>query len=172
MIYTGIGSRKAPAEVLTMMSDAAFYLAERGWKLRSGHAKGSDQAFEQGAKDAKGDREIFLPWNGFQGGFRNTKGFYVPELTPKLLAMAEHYHPAWHRCTDEVKKLHARNVCQVLGVDLKTPSDMVVCWTPQASGSGGTGQAIRIAHAYHIPVFDLASEEQQAALVRFVKERE
>lgn len=172
MIYAGIGSRETPLPVCDMMYSAAYYLAERGWKLRSGHAKGADKAFEQGAKEAGGDREIFLPWNGFNGGFANTKGFIVPDVTDELYQIAAQFHPAWDRCTNTVKKLHARNVCQVLGVDLKTPSDMVVCWTPQASGSGGTGQAIRIANAYYIPVFDLASEEQQAALVRFVKERE
>lgn len=53
-------------------------------------------------------------------------------------------------------KLHARNCYQVLGADLRTPTQFVICWTPRGSGEGGTGQALRIAKAYNIPIFDLA----------------
>ena len=58
-----------------------------------------------------------------------------------------------------VKKLHTRNVAQVLGDDCSSPADAVICWTPDGSDSGGTGQAIRIAWAYNIRVFNLHDEE-------------
>ena len=54
-------------------------------------------------------------------------------------------------------KLQARNCYQVLGEHLNDPVKMVICWTPRGSGSGGTGQAIRLARAYKIPVFDLGN---------------
>lgn len=49
----------------------------------------------------------------------------------------------------------ARNTCQVLGLNLDSPVKAVICYTPGGSGSGGTGQAIRIAQAYKIPVIDM-----------------
>ena len=52
----------------------------------------------------------------------------------------------------------ARNALQVLGTDGQTPVDFIMCWTPNGSGSGGTGQAIRIARALNIPVFDLGHQ--------------
>lgn len=52
-----------------------------------------------------------------------------------------------------------RNTYQVLGPDLKTHSEFVLCWTPSGRGEGGTGQAIRIARAYHIPVYDLGTPQ-------------
>jgi hypothetical protein len=49
---------------------------------------------------------------------------------------------------------------QILGDDLKTPVDFVLCWTPDGAetstsySTGGTGQAIRLAIANSIPVFN------------------
>lgn len=48
-----------------------------------------------------------------------------------------------------------RNGCQVLGLELDKPSNMVICYTPDGLPSGGTGQAIRIAESYRIPVINL-----------------
>ncbi len=62
------------------------------------------------------------------------------------------------------KKFHARNVQQVLGKNLDTPTKFVVCWTPDgaeqrtSNKTGGTGQAIRVAISNNIPVFNLYNE--------------
>ncbi|GAG46694.1 unnamed protein product, partial [marine sediment metagenome] len=39
------------------------------------------------------------------------------------------------------------------------PVDFIICWTPGGREVGGTAQAIRIAKANHIKVFNLAVEE-------------
>jgi cell division GTPase FtsZ len=57
-----------------------------------------------------------------------------------------------------VRKLHARNAMIVLGKNLDDPVDFIICWTPGGTGSGGTGQALRIARAYGIPVYDLGDK--------------
>lgn len=41
----------------------------------------------------------------------------------------------------------------------KYHSYFVLCWTKNGKGGGGTGQAIRIAKAYKIPVFDAGGYE-------------
>jgi hypothetical protein len=38
---------------------------------------------------------------------------------------------------------------------LNDPVSFIVCYTPGGSGQGGTGQALRVARAYNIPVTDL-----------------
>jgi hypothetical protein len=54
----------------------------------------------------------------------------------------------------------SRNVHQVFGpTQTSALSDCVICWTKRARGGGGTGQAIRIANAFDIPVYDLADDE-------------
>ena len=148
--YAGIGSRETPSTILALMTRIAHRLRLRGYILRSGGADGADSAFEAGAGTAK---EIYLPWRGFNG---NRSPLHSP--SPAAMQMAAQFHPAWERCSPGARKLHARNCYQMLGTDLRTPVDFVVCWTPGATGSGGTGQALRIARAHDIPVFDLGGD--------------
>ncbi|NMA16004.1 MAG: hypothetical protein GX935_02005, partial [Erysipelotrichia bacterium] len=50
----------------------------------------------------------------------------------------------------------------------------IICWTKNGSGSGGTGQAIRIAKAYDIPIFDAGKykdiEQVKEELKEFIKQ--
>lgn len=73
------------------------------------------------------------------------------------------------------RKLQARNSHQVLGLDLETPSEFIVCWTKNGKSSGGTGQAIRIALDYGIPIFDAGKynniEKCKEELKKFLVER-
>ena len=155
LIYCGIGSRKTPDEILQQMTAIAIQLAESGWVLRSGHAEGADMAFETGSTMGNGAMEIYVPWFGFNGAPTNHPDYIRPKATQELADFSRQFHPAWERCSDAAKLMHMRNACQVLGINGDTPATMLVCWTPKGNGSGGTGQAIRIAEAYQIPIFDL-----------------
>lgn len=154
LIYAGIGSQETPPEVLEQMYDIAIQLSPR-WLLRSGHADGADTAFELGALNANGPMEIFIPWFGFKGAPHNDPRYIRPKATQGLADYAASFHPAWNKCSDAAKLLHMRNVCQVLGENGDQPTQLVICWTRGGRAGGGTGQAIRIAQAHNIPVFDL-----------------
>lgn len=167
MLYAGIGSRSSPRDVLEVMQYIGGYLANIGWTLRSGHADGADMAFEMGATEQNGKLEIFLPWDGFNGA-KQSATHIVPSFKGQMMDIAATHHPYWHRLSNGAQKLHARNVCQILGANCDAPVDCVICWTPEAKSGGGTGQAIRIANTYGIPVFDLASDVQRNALMEFV----
>lgn len=169
LIYCGIGSRETPRHILTDMTGIAKDLAEHGWVLRSGFAGGADMAFYNGAKANGGKMENYIPWGGFNQHPKSVS-FIRPAMTQELLELAKEHHPNWDACSMAAKKLHARNGCQILGLDLKTPVKMVICWTPNAKSGGGTGQAIRIARANNIPVFDLADDKAFDRLVAFVQE--
>ena len=171
LIYAGIGSRETPPEMCEAMTSVAKDLAPH-WILRSGFADGADNAFAWGAEHGDGEIEIFVPWHGFNKAPTDDERVMVPEMTPQLLALAARYHPAWDRCSPAARRLHARNGCQIFGKDLKTPVNMVICWTKDGAGGGGTGQAIRIAKDYNIPVFDLFWPAQQDALCEFVAKAE
>jgi len=147
--YAGIGSRKTPSDVLEYFFKLGKFLAKIGLVLRSGGAEGADQAFETGCDAVGGEKEIFLPWKGFE----NSNSVLVVS-DPRAFQISEKFHPYWHNLSVGAKKLQARNSHQILGWDLNTPSDFVICWTKNGSGTGGTGQALRIAQAYNIPIFD------------------
>lgn len=166
--YAGIGSRETPDDVLDVMFRIGRTLARNGFTLRSGGADGADTAFEQGAvstqhSGATAGTEIFLPWKGF-----NKRNFGIVPFENMLEAeaynIAAKFHPAWDKCSVSVQKMHMRNVAQVLGADLKSPSKFIVCWTINGQGGGGTGQALRIAKAWGVPIFDLGLPDRTDTL--------
>lgn len=165
MIYAGIGSRSTPAEVCELMYQFARARAAYGWILRSGGANGADLAFETGARDGHGEREIYLPWRGFND--HNDDSVIVEEPTQQAMDIAAQYHPGWRFLKHGGKRLMARNGYQILGrnLDPQEAVDMVICWTPDGSldgtgpKSGGTGQALRLAAHYCIPVYNLQHDD-------------
>ena len=50
-VYAGVGARKTPEPVLGVMRDMATNLTGRGWHLRTGGAKGADDAPARRAPD-------------------------------------------------------------------------------------------------------------------------
>ena len=169
--YAGIGSRRTPAPILGLCTELASRLAERGYLLRSGHAPGADQAFERGA-DLQA--EVYLPWPKFEEGVGCAAGYLQRGPSPGAVTMAAAHHPAWERLGRGARSLHARNCHQILGRDLNDPAAFVVCWTPDGAttdpgpSTGGTGQALRIAAAHGIPVFNLARDEDLERVQTFV----
>jgi hypothetical protein len=168
--YAGIGSRETPEDVCRFMTRIARWLeARHHLVLRSGGAKGADTAFERGTI---GPKQIFLPWNGFNG--RTMQRGLLVANSERAYDIAKKHHPKWYSLSDLSKAMHARNTHQLLGATCEEPSAFVVCWTPDGSigkttsKTGGTGQAIRIAHAYGIPVFNLQRDDHRATWEAFV----
>ncbi len=154
MVYAGIGSRRFPLKYIPLVKSIAGTLAGYGFTLRSGHADGADMAFEEGCNEAHGRKEIYLPWKNFNGSASKE---IITENKDRefFIGLARKYHPGYEHLTQGAKKLIERNGCQVLGRDGKEPCDFIVCYTPDGSGRGGTGQALRIAEDYGIPIFDI-----------------
>ena len=147
--YAGIGSRDCPKEIASLMVKVAAWLSRRGYILRSGKAPGSDEAFEKGCDMVKGEKEIFLPWTGFNNSESN-----LVVKDKRAFDIAKKYHPYYDRLGQGAKKLQARNSHQILGKDLETPCDFVICYTEGGKEIGGTAQALRISKDYNIPVFN------------------
>jgi len=153
MIYTGIGARKTPGDILHAMVQVGEYMAKAGHTLRSGGAQGADRAFEIGC-DFKGIgyKEIYLPCEGWNG---NTSPMY--HVSQDAQDVAALFHPAWSSLKPFVRKLMGRNAYQMLGLNLVTRTDFVVCWSPHGDMVGGTGQALRMAAYYEIPVINFGN---------------
>lgn len=134
--YAGIGSRDTPDYVLVKMKRMAETLSYM--TLRSGGAIGADSAFEEGASK----KEIFT----------------ANDVTEAAIELSSKYHPNWEACSKHAKKLHGRNAMIILGKDLDSPVEFVICWTKNGKGGGGTGQALRIAKDYGIKIHDLGEK--------------
>jgi hypothetical protein len=136
--YAGIGSRETPTDVLKVMTIFARYAYTSKRLLVTGGAKGADSAFMAGVTDPNG-----------------MKVYRAEDATKGAIALASKYHPNWAACSEYVKKLHGRNMMILLGHDLSTPVNYVVCWTPNGAIVGGTGQALRAANEHNISVYNL-----------------
>jgi hypothetical protein len=166
--YTGIGARETPEHILRLFESVGKYLANQGYILRSGGSEGADKAFENGCDLVNGKKEIYIPWFDFNG----SKSRFVLNDS-RAYEIAEKHHPAWGRLTQCGRKLQARNTHQVLGNHFSEPSEFLICLTKNGNGGGGTGQAIRIANAYDVLVFDCGKydsiEEIKIELWKFLK---
>ena len=136
--YAGIGSRQTPAGMCSLLTMVAEELRDRGLTCVSGGAIGADKAFQRGAG------KLFELWR--------------PEhATPEAFDLAEEFHPRWDDLTPEGKALQARNGHILLGADLQTPVKFVLAWTEHGLTKGGTGQGLRIARCYQIPVYNFGN---------------
>lgn len=96
------------------------------------------------------------------------------DLIAETERIASEVHPAWYKCNEWARGMHSRNCHQILGYDLRSPVDAVICWTPNGNIQGGTATAIRIALKYNIPVFNLGCADKDAVVQEiksFLKER-
>lgn len=153
--YAGIGARKTPDNVLELMEWTGLIMSMKGYCLRSGAAKGADSAFEYGCDKGEKLKEIFTAKSNIpQWGFDTV----------------DKYHPSPSKLSDYVKRLHARNAMILLGEHGDNPVEFVVCWTPNESVTGGTGQALRIANDQGIKVYNLGDADVFARFNMRVKE--
>ena len=166
--YTGIGSRKTPANVLREMEDISLTCYRLGWHLRSGGAKGADKAFESNAADRC---VSYRPTDQMpQEAYDIARKFYEPYSKRE-------FGRSWSSTKAITKGLMTRNVYQVLGDDLNTPSQFVICWTPdgcessetRTKATGGTGQAIAVATAFQVEVINLYNPDAIDRLEKMIR---
>jgi hypothetical protein len=169
MYYAGIGSRETPEAMRSLIEAVVAFLGARDWTLRSGGAPGADQMFGHFARTNAMPREIFIPWNGFEDHWTvNDETILVAPQQPGYEAACEtvkRFHPAPNRLSQGAFKLMARNAMQIHGRTMAVPVRFVVCWALGSvfdaenrvmNTAGGTGQAVRMAYAAGIRVWNLA----------------
>ena len=161
MIITGVGARRTPESVCELFKEIGVEARERGWFIRSGHAEGADYAFELGAKK---NCIVYLPWATFNKDKPVLGIGRSSQLRDEVLKIVYKLEPYAKDLSDGVKLIKSRNVYQVLGEDLKSPSDVLICWTEEGIVEGGTGLAIKIAQMHNIPIVNVGNRETAASL--------
>lgn len=157
-MYAGIGSRKTPPTVLNLMYWIGVRMAQAGLNCATGAAVGADQAFANGCVAGGGTVSLSLPWASYNSEWvsslpKNQVSIYVIQDSDTwAYDNVQKYHPAPEKLKQGGMKLMARN-----SLILRPPVDTVICYTENASGKGGTGQAMRIASDLNMPVYDLGN---------------
>ena len=191
--YTGIGSRQTPAEIVGVMEDAAFRLARIGFTLRSGKAKGADEAFQLGAQryhslfpDVIYSKvaEIYIPWKGFKGGDELTNVYDItldsvdkrfPDQADMRWDWVKEVHGGWERLSQGARKLHERNIHQLFGENLSdaflNQSKFVLYYAPETrkgDPKGGTATAVNLAKKSSIRTLNLLHDKNHEVLEKFL----
>ncbi|WBW49003.1 putative DNA recombination-mediator protein A [Pseudomonas phage vB_PaeS_B8] len=190
--YTGVGSRDTPNKEWGILRELGRKLAERGFILRSGGAKGADSAFEAGWLDYISNNrggttaEIYLPEPGFnQYVITETLGATIlpekelPAEWEEAKGIASQIHQAWNSVRNDgrsvlspfARRAHTRNVFQVLGIDLNTPSKFLVCWSKTDHNGipeGGTRTAWQLASSRGVPCFNLYRHADRDRIMAFL----
>lgn len=172
--YTGIGTRgsKVINDIEGEEKEYIEYIAKKlstTFTCRTGDAPGTDMAFKLASNNKT---ESYIPWSGF-----NNSDSLLFNQPPMAKALASLNHPYWDKLSGPVVKLMSRNSLQVLGGDLKTPSDFVVCYTKDGCNShrtrtnktGGTGLAISLASKIGIPVLNISNKVDRDKLDLMIK---
>lgn len=176
-LYSGIGPRKTPTDVLPLMTEIASQLAFgqlNPWTLRSGHGKGADQAFGAGAPPVL--KEIYLPEHGYNGAPSAVQGYEhykVGLFNERVIQIARDHHPYYDRIRPAYQHLFCRNVQIMLGEEADFPSACAIYWhfsDNDIEELGGTNHSLRIARTFNIPSFNIGDQAQLDALVKFIDE--
>lgn len=181
MIFSFVGSRIIVdnEEASKLFYNVAYRCASLGIGISSGGSSGADIIAETAYADAmknvlvKKDVQIniYVPWKPFQGirGINNPlHHLHILPSNPVLLKRAEEMvkriHPAPNRLSQGAMKLHCRNMNQVFGLNLNSPIDACICWTPNGNIQGGTASHIQLCIENNIPVFNLGSPDKDLVL--------
>lgn len=149
--YTGVGAQLTPVPVGRVMAQLARQLAILGLTLRSGGADGADTFFEIGCDERRGAKEIYLPWP-----YPDCRGpEFISEHPPAATAIFRGLHPHWKTWPRSSRLLHTRNIPQLLGRDVASPSRFVLTWTQDGALRGGTRTVLMLAEQHGVPVYNL-----------------
>ncbi|MGR5159268.1 hypothetical protein [Vibrio owensii] len=157
-----------------LLAEIGFLMCMSNYRVLSGSAAGSDTAFEVGAMLAASKlqlplREVFnsfLPWPTFNYRQTSRESAYLCLDNPRSHIIASKFHPNYDQLKRGPKSMMRRNTHQILDVDLEHPVDRIICYTKDGvyngnkttNFTGGTGQSIRLAEAYDIPVINIGNK--------------
>lgn len=163
-IVTLIGTRYPEEQYIDLMIRIGRAFSEKGYIARSGDAIGSDSLF---LKEYDPSLAIKYRPDNRTGcvNVMNHPNYYEFEL------IASRFHVAWEFLPIYHQELHARNVPQVLGLDLETKSNLVVFCaneTPSGTVSGGTATAVKLARSLNIPTINIMDPIRRGKLCKWL----
>jgi len=183
-----IGSRRAPQEVLDLMSQTAEVLCDSGVAITSGDADGCDLASYEGARRSSSfplvGARIYLPWDGV--GYQSERPRrYADNRIFFDASKFENYEYATQLALEArgsfegLKRggisMQCRNPYQILLDDLKTPVASCIFWAEtigkKGQVKGGTNTAVQVARKFSVPTINLYTDEGMEKIHAFLKKK-
>lgn len=187
-IYAGIGSR--PVDVvpwglnqheMALCRMAGEYLARDGWILRTGGAKGADQAFAEGAIRGGGQVLLLLPWASYEFEWiasMKAQGadihcYVVQEDDVAAWQSVELYHKNSNGLSSGVRVLMARNWLILMGRQGKSKVDFCAAFPKvnQYGNLGGTSFGLTICAKKGILVRNFAHSDVAKEVIKYIQDK-
>lgn len=162
---TLVGSRKAPFSIRQEAMELGKAFSDLGYKARSGGALGMDTywLYQYDPELATVYRHDDKPYDARTVNTTRLDAFdeaidIINRVVPHIACM-----------DDTARLLHYRNAFQVLGDDLRSPSDYLIYWSPMKNDVpvGGTKTAVLLAKRVGIPVLHL--EHDRTGIYKLAK---
>lgn len=148
-----IGSRVLFPDEKELCFNIGKSLVQKGYCIKSGNAIGADQSYASGANSVNPQSVyIYLPYPKYNRDKIVPGNYFMENPNPEWFNVAAFYHSNWGSLSQGIRKLHARNVGIVDGVEF-------VIAFPNQQGGGGTGMGMRIAAANGITVYNLRDDK-------------
>lgn len=181
--WTGVGSRGVTPEIAELQYNIGARMAQLGYTLLSGGAKGSDMNFHKGVCSVDATKAvIYLPWSGFNSELISQIPNYALScyvVPDKLqISVARNYYlmtgiiPWFDKMRKQgSQEFHGRNYYQVFHnetTEAPPPSKVCIYAAPETHKgevSGGTRSAVMIARQERIPTYNLTIPAQRSKLL-------
>jgi hypothetical protein len=176
--WTAVGSREVPAAIADLQVLIGACMTSKGYILRSGNANGSDYNFQRGAQSVSPPHcDIYLPWASYNRELNKAGSSYITPTDAQMefaggLLEDTGVMPYYKSIKSEhAKKMHSRNVYQVIGVydQPREVSRVCIYYAPldkDGNVMGGTRTAVGLSKYYEIPTFNLFVESEKAELLK------
>ena len=165
MLYAGIGSREVSQDMFRFLSSIGMKMATNEHTLRSGGAIGSDTAFETGhLQVTKHNIEIFRP-----DDISVVKYLEIANSNKMSLLYNACFEYPFDAMKYWTQQLLMRNLLTIIGHNLSTYVDGVICYTRDGQEIGGTRYAIRIAKQLNIPVLNVGNRSMYTKVAKWLK---
>lgn len=164
-VYAIIGTRNPTEKQFERVRKLSRFLVKRGHHIRTGGAKGVDEAAMVGAASVDASKlHVFLPWDGYNKEIIPEGAnlyLYEEDSCPNWHASVDRYHPNAKNLTRGPRALHARNYGIVMFPD---PVEAVIALPKSVADEGGTGQGMRIALGENVPLYNIIISDEWARL--------
>lgn len=163
MIFTFHG-QSMPKDFIDTVKEIIDQLCSLGWVYRGGHE-------EEGSVPAE-NKEIFIPWQGFNKGRHNHEGVNVCHCLDnhlQAIEWAQQAYPTFKEETTEIQMYWVRNIYLLFGKDLNQASHMVIYYQAgNATAKTGTQYLVHAAESLEIPCFNIHNQQGMDALYEHV----
>jgi hypothetical protein len=165
--YAATGNKEMPESFKPQVQRIGRNLEKAGYILRTGGMEGLEDVIEKSVTKL----ELHLPFKDFDG--KQSKFTYTSDF---VKGVAKMFHTSFDTLKPVVQTFLAKNVRLVLGKEGKSPAMFLIVWTEDGTEkaiektfkTGNSGNAIAIADAIGIPVFNLVRPDAEHRLYTYI----